>query len=163
MIWEWIATIFAGMGAAGIMLGLRFIFKKMPKWLIPAGAGAGMLFFQIYSEYTWYGHTRSLLPQKMVVIAEIADTAPYKPWTYVQPQILKFVAVDTAKTLSFDNVVQANLYFFERRMSARTWPVLIDCETRLQANIKGASNNTPVADKWYAGDYTGKIADAVCR
>lgn len=46
MIWELLATIFAGLGAAGLVMAFRAVFKKLPKWLIPAGAGLGMLFFR---------------------------------------------------------------------------------------------------------------------
>lgn len=165
MIWELIATVFAGLGAAGIVLGLRVFFRKMPKWLVPAGAGLGMLLFQIYSEYTWYGHTRSLLPQGTVVVAEIKETAPYKPWSYYKPQILRFVAVDTGKLLAVNddkNIIQANLYFFERRMSAHTWPVLVDCQKRLQANIRTTRNGIPEPGEWGKTEYTEKIAQAVC-
>lgn len=166
MVWELIATVFAGLGAAGVMLGLRFIFKKSPKWLVPAAAGLGMLLFQVYSEYTWFNHTRSLLPKNTVVVAEIGETAFYKPWSYIKPQVLKFVAVDTDKVLFADDdktVLQTNLYFFERRMSANTWPVLIDCKKRLQANVKSVENGVPVPDGWNKGQYTGQIAQAVCR
>lgn len=143
-------------------VGLHAVFKKLPKWLVPAGAGLGMLLFQIYSEYTWYGHTRSL-PAETVVVAEIAETAPYKPWSYLKPQVLRFVAVDTAKLLDAGGgKVQANLYFFERRMSANTWPVWIDCEKRLQANVTGTKNGVPSAGKWGKTEYTEKIAGAVC-
>ncbi|MES7593453.1 hypothetical protein U6M85_12405, partial [Cutibacterium acnes] len=63
MFWELIATFSAGLGAAGIALLLRAItLKKLPNWIIPVFAGAGMLGFQIYSEYTWFSHQRSLLP-----------------------------------------------------------------------------------------------------
>lgn len=166
MIWEWIATLFAGLGAAGIVLGLKLIFKKMPKWAVPASAGLGMILFQVYSEYTWYNHTRSLLPAGTEVVAEIPDTAFYKPWSYIKPQVLKFVAVDTAKTLPVngDNrIIQANLYFFERRMSANTWPVLIDCDKKLQANVKNIENGIPQPDSWNKTPYTENIAAAVCK
>lgn len=165
MIWELIATLFAGLGAAGIILGLRTVFKKLPKWLVPAGAGLGMLLFQIYSEYTWYGHTRSLLPPDAVVVAEIGETAPYRPWSYYKPQVLRFVAVDTGKLLAADgggDVVQANLYFFERRMSANTWPVLIDCKKRLQSGIRATQNGRPVPGEWVKTAHTENIARAVC-
>lgn len=166
MIWEWIATLFAGLGAAGIILGLKLFIKKMPKWAVPAGAGLGMILFQVYSEYTWYGHTRSLLPQGTEIVAEIPETAFYKPWSYLKPQVLKFVAVDTAKTLpvnSDNQIIQANLYFFERRMSANTWPVLIDCGKKLQANVKHVENGIPQPDSWSRTPYTEKIAEAVCK
>ena len=164
MVWEWIATIFAGLGGAGIVLLFRVFFKKIPKWMIPVSAGLGMMVFQVYSEYTWYSHTRSLLPPETVVVAEIAQTAPYKPWSYYRPQILKFVAVDTHKVLPLKEgrVVQVNLYFFERRMSANTWPVLIDCDKALQANIRDTQNDEPVPDNWHQTVHTKKIVQAVC-
>ncbi|OSI13195.1 hypothetical protein BWD09_13495, partial [Neisseria dentiae] len=110
--------------------------------------------------------TRSLLPKNTVVVAEIGETAFYKPWSYIKPQVLKFVAVDTDKGLFADDgktVLQTNLYFFERRMSANTWPVFIDCKKRLQANVKSVENGVPVPDSWNKGQYTGQIAQAVCR
>ena len=71
MIWELLATIFAGLGAAGLVMAFRAVFKKLPKWLIPAGAGLGMLFFQVYNEYSWYPHTKSQLPTGTVVIIAV--------------------------------------------------------------------------------------------
>lgn len=160
MLWEMIATVSAGFGAAGLALILRMLCHKLPKWLIPAAAGLGMLAFQIFSEYTWYGHTRSLMPSESKVVAEIPEKAFYKPWSYVKPQILKFVAVDTANILTVDqekNIRRANLYFFERRMSVRTLPVWIDCRNRLQSDIA-----EPQKQIWGKTAYTENIAAAVC-
>ena len=61
-------------GAAGIMMMIRLFIKKLPKWLVPAAAGLGMIGFQVYSEYTWFSHTRSLLPESAVVVAEVRKT-----------------------------------------------------------------------------------------
>lgn len=161
MLWELIATITAGFGAAGIALILRTVFKKLPKWTIPAAAGLGMLGFQVFSEYTWFEHTRSRLPSETKVVAEIPETAFYKPWSYVKPQVLKFVAVDTANVETVDqerNIRRANLYFFERRMSAQAAPVWIDCHNRLQSDIADPGKET-----WGKTEYTADIAAAVCR
>ncbi len=164
MIWELFATASAGLGAAGIMMLIRLLAKNLPKWLVPAAAGLGMIGFQVYSEYNWYQHTRSLLPASAVVVAEVPQSAFYKPWTYAKPQILKFIAVDTAKTAPVgDNsqLLQTNLYFFERRMSAHTLPVLVDCQRRMQAyyhNENGSDGQT----EWGQTDYTEKLVQAVC-
>lgn len=161
MLWELIATVSAGFGAAGITLILRMLFKRLPKWLIPAAAGLGMIGFQVFSEYTWFEHTRSRLPSETEVVAEISETAFYKPWSYAKPQVLKFVAVDTANVETVDkerNIRRANLYFFERRMSAQTAPVWIDCNNRLQSDIADPAKQT-----WGKTQYTADIAAAVCR
>lgn len=62
MFWELIATFIAGLGASGIVLSLRLIFKKIPKWLVPAAAGLGMIGFGVFNEYDWYRHTSTRLP-----------------------------------------------------------------------------------------------------
>ncbi|WP_416191033.1 hypothetical protein [Neisseria sp. CCUG12390] len=161
MLWELIATVSAGFGAAGIALIVRTVFKKLPKWMIPAAAGLGMIGFQVFSEYTWFEHTRSRLPSETAVVAEIPETAFYKPWSYIRPQVLKFVAVDTANIETVDkerNIRRANLYFFERRMSAQTLPVWIDCGNGLQTDIAD-----PSAQVWGKTEHTANIVAAVCR
>ena len=81
---------------------------------------------------------------------------------------MKFVAIDTAKTAPVGEsgqVLQTNLYFFERRMSAQTWPILINCQTRLQANAPQQNNGEPLsidAEAWSKTDYSEKIAQAIC-
>lgn len=161
MLWEFIATAAAGLGAAGIMMMLRTLFKRIPKGLVPAAAGLGMLLFQIHSEYTWFEHTRSRLPESAVVVAEFPQTVFYKPWSYYRPQVLKFVAVDRATSRAqpgADHEIQTTLYLFERRMSAHTWPVLINCRTRRQANIP-ADGGVP---HWQQTAYSDRIAAALC-
>ena len=168
MIWEFVATLSAGIGAAGIMMMIRLFIKKLPKWLVPAAAGLGMIGFQVHSEYTWFDHTRSLLPKSAVVVAEVSESAFYRPWSYVKPQVLKFVAIDSAKTVPVGEsgqILQTNLYFFERRMSAQPWPILINCQTRLQANAPQQNNGEPLsidAEAWSKTDYSEKIAQAIC-
>lgn len=162
MLWEWVATLFAGLGAAGVVLSLRFFIKRLPKWSVPAAAGLGMMLFQVYSEYTWYGHAKSLLPPTAVVVAEIAETAPYKPWSYYKPQILKFVAIDRSQTaVSNDDahLRQARLYFFERRMSAHSWPIMLDCRQGLQATVL---EDGKLASGWSKEAFTDRIIGVVC-
>lgn len=163
MIWELFATAAAGFGAAGIMMMIRMFAKRLPKWWVPAAAGLGMLGFQIYSEYSWFDHTRSLLPPSAAVVAEVPKTAFYKPWSYLKPQVLQFVAVDSAKTEIIDKqipVIQTNLYFFERRMSAHTLPVWINCRTRMLAlNLPQDGGQ---AIEWGKTEYSSQTAAAVC-
>ncbi|UOP04369.1 hypothetical protein [Conchiformibius kuhniae] len=130
MLWEFLATLFAGLGAAGVVLLLRPLVRgRMPKWAVPAAAGLGMLGFQVYSEYTWFAHTRAKLPPDTVVVAEVPSAAPYKPWSYVVPQVLQFVAADTANVRTDNSARHVNLYFFERRMRAKVLAVRVDCAT----------------------------------
>ncbi len=128
MFWELIATLSAGFGAAGIALILRLLIKPLPKWVIPFFAGLGMLVFVVYSEYSWYRQTVLRLPDGVVVVASVPHTAFYKPWSYVRPQILQFVALDKNSIVTQDGSTKlANLYFFERRMKTQMLTIKVDC------------------------------------
>ena len=87
-----------------------------------------MMAFIVYSEYNWYPHTSARLPEGTVVVATVPQTALYKPWSYVRPQILQFVTLDTANVkTSADGKKLATLYFFERRMQAQVMAIEVDC------------------------------------
>lgn len=50
-------------------------------------------------------------------------------------------------------------------MSAQTWPILINCQTRLQANAPQQNTGEPLsvdAGAWSKTDYSEKIALAIC-
>ena len=63
MFVELIATIFAGIACAGIAMALnRLTGRRLPKWIMPIAAGAGMIGMTISNEYTWFGRTAERLP-----------------------------------------------------------------------------------------------------
>jgi hypothetical protein len=104
MFWELIATVFAGIGGAGIALLLRKLTKQAaPKWLVPVFAGGAMLGFQIQGEYEWYDHQASLLPEGVVVVKTVQEEAPWRPWSYVFPQTMRFIAADVANSAKKQN------------------------------------------------------------
>ena len=119
MIWNLVATVFAGLGAAGIALILRVLSrKKLPKWIIPVFAGLGMLSYQIYTEYTWYDFKRSQLPAGAEVVEVETDSMIWRPWTYLKPMAVGFTVIDT-NTLSDtlvegDRVMEFVRYRFEK-------------------------------------------------
>jgi len=59
MLFEFIATIAAGFGLAGIALVITHLSKlagkKAPRWLIPLFGAIGIFGFQISQEYSWFG------------------------------------------------------------------------------------------------------------
>ncbi|WP_306518259.1 hypothetical protein [Rheinheimera sp.] len=139
MLWELVATVFAGLGAAGIALMLRKISgQKLPRAVVPVFAGLGMLAFQIHGEYNWYSHQLSLLPKDVVVVKAVEEQINWKPWTYLKPQISRFMAVDvknSAANSNNANLVLANLYLFERRQAAINVKLVIDCQAQKRANF----------------------------
>ena len=134
MIYEFIATITAGFGMAGIALIIRHISKLLgkttPKWLIPVFAGIGMLGFQIYQEYYWYDQQRANLPEEVVVVKTFEDSTWFRPWSYIKPQIVRFAAIDKNSievNQQTPNLRKVNVYLFERRISTKIVPQIIDC------------------------------------
>lgn len=171
MIWELIATVIAGLGGAGIALILRKVtVNKAPMWLIPAFAGASMLGFQIHSEYSWFNHQSGRLPAGVVVIKTVEQTAAWRPWSYLYPQTLRFIAADVANA----SVNQINpqlrlvdLYFFERRASARRVPQVVHCQQQAQTDFS-AQLQIPAVDASVGSDWKKLSSDdplliAVCH
>ncbi|MEQ9547265.1 MAG: hypothetical protein RIK85_14765 [Marinobacter sp.] len=121
MFWTLVATVFCGLGAAGIALGIRAATRnKAPRWIIPVFAGVGMLGYLIQGEYTWYDHKKAQLPEEAVVVSTQNEGIFWRPWTFVFPYVTSFTTVDT-KSISRDsdnqNVVRFTLYRFEQKMT----------------------------------------------
>ena len=137
MIYEFIATITAGFGMAGIALIIRhltkFAGKQAPKWLIPIFAGIGMLGFQIHQEYNWQQQQIDRLPEQVKVVKTVEGQVWYRPWSYLKPQVIRFMAVEAGKpiaagiTPATEDIRRSNIYLFERRMSTKIIPQLVNC------------------------------------
>jgi hypothetical protein len=145
MIWNLVATAFAGLGAAGVALILRLLSrKKLPKWIIPAFAGLAMLAYQIYIEYSALDLIKSRLPAGVVVLETETDSMAWRPWTYLWPLETAFTALDLAnaqrRTLETgEQVVRFVLYRFERRYvtQARPQGYLLNCSNREVVKLDG--------------------------
>ncbi|MBZ9610687.1 hypothetical protein [Rheinheimera maricola] len=171
MLWELIATVVAGLGGAGIALILRKLSaNKTPRWLMPVFAGATMLGFQIHSEYSWFDHQASLLPAGVVVVKKVQEQAVWRPWSYLYPQTLRFIAADTANA----SVNQINpqlklvdLYFFERRATARRVSQVVHCQQQAQTNFSAQlqipAPNAPVGSDWKKLSSDDALLIAVCN
>tara|TARA_R110002126_G_scaffold150368_1_gene296568 strand:+ start:19500 stop:20027 length:528 start_codon:yes stop_codon:yes gene_type:complete len=171
MLWELIATIVAGLGAAGIALAIRFISrKKAPRWLIPAFAGLGMLGFQIQSEYSWYQHQSGLLPEGVVVVRTVQQQAVWRPWSYLYPQTLRFIAADIANAApnQRNNAVWlVDLYFFERRLAAKKVPQVVHCQqqarTDFTAKLTIPAPGEALNAAWHKLDNNDPLLLALCQ
>ncbi|MBK6868232.1 MAG: hypothetical protein IPG98_10015 [Burkholderiales bacterium] len=79
----------------GAAFGLRKLTRgKVPKWLIPASAAAGMFGYLAYYDYSWHAFKLSQLPAGTTVIAEKRETSFLKPWRYVYPAVSAFTILD---------------------------------------------------------------------
>ena len=90
MLFEFIATIAAGFGMAGIALIITHLSKlagkKAPRWLIPLFGAIGIFGFQISQEYSWFEQQTAQLPTNI----SIRPKSPIQ--SSIQPKTLPFVS-----------------------------------------------------------------------
>lgn len=141
MLFEFIATIAAAFGMAGLALIITHLSKlagkRAPKWLIPFFAAIGIFAFQIHQEYNWYYQQVAKLPEGVTVVKTAESTEWFRPWSYIKPQILRFIAADVDNaSVQVDNsdIYLVNLYLFERRRSVQKMPQVIDCNAPARAD-----------------------------
>jgi hypothetical protein len=136
MLWTILAIGIAGLGAAGIAMLLRKLSgNRLPKWIIPALGGLGMLSYQIYYEYSWFEHQLQRQPAESVLVASETGEVFWRPWTFFWPMTTAFTVLDSKSLLREDaaasNVVAFNLYRFEKQHVDRVshQPHLLNCST----------------------------------
>ncbi|MCY4289123.1 MAG: hypothetical protein OXC63_11070 [Aestuariivita sp.] len=131
MFLELIGTVFAGLAVAGvIMLTNKVVGGRLPRWLIPVGAGLGMFATTLISEYSWYQRTVASLPTEMVVAQSVENFSWYRPWTYFVPYIDRFAAIDAASLLKHPLLPDQRIidaFFFGRWQTVNHTRILLDC------------------------------------
>lgn len=95
MIWHLIAVFIMAVCGGGLAFALiKLSRNRLPKWLIPGFAAAGMLGYLAYYDYGWYDFKRGQLPESAVVLREQRNATFFKPWSYVYPAVSNFVVFD---------------------------------------------------------------------
>lgn len=136
MLWTILAIVVSGLGAAGIAMLLRKLTgNRLPKWIIPAFGGLGMLSYQIYYEYSWFEHQLQRQPAESVLVASETGEVFWRPWTFYWPMTKAFTVLDS-KSLQRQEadgsvIVAFNLYRFEKQHVDRVThqPHLLNCAT----------------------------------
>jgi hypothetical protein len=142
MFLELIAAFAAGFAAAGVVLGLNMLLGgRLPKWSLPVAAGAAMLGYAFWSEYTWFSRTAAELPAGVEVTFANETRALWRPWTYAAPIVNRFIAADTASIRTNAAVPDQrilDLYFFGRWSPQNRVEVVVDCGTGRLAPLVSA-------------------------
>lgn len=143
MFVELIATFVAGIACAGLaMFLIRASGRRLPRWITPLAAGAGMLAVTISNEYTWYNRTAATLPEGLEIAVTVEEKSWFRPWTQVWPYTKRFIAVDLGTARSHENQLDqtlVDLYFFGRWSPVNQAPMLFDCaDSRSALLIDGA-------------------------
>lgn len=173
MFFELIAAIVAGVAGAGTIMLLRRNLKNLvPRWTIPAAAGASMIAVGVFSEYAWFDRQSAALAEAGVEVVD-AEAVPtmLRPWTFAAPFVDRFVAVDVGGALTREaepNLRLSRLIFFRRYYPTVERRVLIDCA---EGRIGDLTNAVQTADGAFErvawsrlaeGDGFRPAIDAVC-
>ncbi len=152
MFLELIATIVAGVGAAGVALLLnRLLGGRLPRWGAPVAAGLAMLAATIWSEYDWEARTVAGLPEGLQVIETVEETALHRPWTYLAPLTTRLAALDVAGIQTNPDapgVKLAEVWFFGRWRPVDRAVVMIRCAPAARARVTDAALADPAAAAW---------------
>lgn len=155
MFLELIATVFAGVACAGVAMLLNILIgRRLPRWLMPVAAGAGMIAMTISNEYTWFDRTADRLPEGVEIARTVQEQSWLRPWTQAWPYTKRFVAVDTGTARTHPNLPHqrlADLYFFGRWSPVNKAPMLFDCSAARSALL--------IDDAEFAADGTVRNAD----
>ncbi len=139
MLLEFIAIIAAGFGLAGLALSLDFILRRrLPPWIVPASAGAGMLLMAIWLEYSWFDRTTGTFPDSVQVASTNQVRSWYRPWTYAVPLTNRFIAVDHRfhrRHAAAPGQVLTRLVLAGRWEPTRQYGVVFDCVGHRRADL----------------------------
>ena len=131
MFLELIAAFAAAFAAGGLVLGINLLTGgRLPRWAMPVAAGAALLGYAVWSEYTWFDRTVATLPEGVEVGTVNRAQALWRPWTLVAPFVDRFAAIDTTSIRSNDAAPDmriADVYFFGRWSPRRRLDVVFDC------------------------------------
>jgi len=167
MFFELIATFAAGAVAAGLALIAGHLSGgRLPKWTTPVMAGAAMLGYAIWSEYSWAGRTTDGLPEGVEVLVTVEETRFWKPWTYVIPQTTRIMALDRESVQTNPDapgILLADLYFFARWTPPAKRPQLVNCAEGARADVSGAALADPSEATWRSMDEDDPLSEALCQ
>ncbi|MGP3697674.1 hypothetical protein [Rhodobacter sp. NSM] len=171
MVMDLLATLAAGAGLAGIAMLLRVLSRRrLPKWLVPIAAGAGMLLFSIWNEYSWYPRVTAALPPEVVVISAPEDRVGLRPWTMIFPVATRFMALDATGMLRSESnpaIRRAEVVVVQRWHNTQRVPMAFDCEGRRTANLETGSELRPdgtlTGTDWLPVREEDQLLKAACR
>ncbi len=144
--------------------------KRLPKWIMPAAIGATMLGFSIWNEYSWFSRVRADLPETVTVLRTIESSQPWRPWTYLAPITMRFMAMDRAVTIrsaTVPGLVATEVMLVQRYLPTTRVPVAFDCIAGRRADlIEGAAlapDGTLTGADWLSVGLEDDILKAACN
>ena len=170
MALELIAALIAAASLGLLVWALRRRFTGLPKWSVPLAAAMGLIVFTIWSEYNWYSRVSAALPSELEVVAVQDEAMPLRPWTYLKPIKMRFVALDHRKTLAHpqkEGLRMVTLYSFSRWKPVSEGLMAIDCTGSRQVLVVDGVTITDQGDlvggDWLAAPAGDPLQQIACK
>jgi len=166
--------LIAALVAAAVLGLMAWAFRRWvpssPKWLIPVAAGAGLICFTIWSEYSWFNRVSDELPPELEVVAVAEEAMPLRPWTYLKPIKMRFAALDHRKTLAHpqkEGLRMVTVYSFARWQPVIEGLMAIDClgnrQVMVVEGVEIVEDGTLTGAEWETATKEDKLQEAACR
>jgi hypothetical protein len=136
------------------------------RWLIPASAGAAMLGFTLWNDYTWFSRLSADLPPEVVVVRTFDQSNAMQPWSLAVPITNRFQAVNRATRQRSEvdpNIVRAEVYLVARWTPTFTTIQVFDCATGRRADaVDPGPDGLPKPEAWTQISRDDPLLAAAC-
>ena len=168
MIWLLIGTLVLGVAAASVVFVLtRLLPGRIPRWLMPASAGAAMLLFSLYNDYAWADRLVAEFPADFTEAGRFGGENWWRPWTYLAPAHTRVRAVAGVQTNpAVPNLVLGEVALFERYEDTEVRPMAFDCQAGAFADrhpgMTFDADGRPQGLNWISMPLTDPLMVAAC-
>jgi len=162
---------FLGALATGVLGAcVAFVIRRFTgastRWMIPFAAGAGMLGFTIWTDYSWFDRQREGLPEDVVVVEAFEHSAALQPWTLIFPVVNRYSALDRAgaeRHPARPELVRAPVFLAQRWQPSFVAPQVIDCAEGRRADAASVGGDgLPPEDAWFDLPARHPLLEAAC-
>lgn len=166
MLLTFFGALAVGVLAACVAFIVRRLYGVNARFLIPLSAGAGMLGFTVWNDYTWYGRNVAGLPDTVQVARAIEKSWVVQPWTLIAPVVTRFQAVNrasVARNAAAPEVARATVYLVARFQPTFETVQLFDCARGRRADAADApESGTPPERAWVTVGLDDPLLSLVC-
>lgn len=166
MLLTFIGALSVAVLAACVAFVIRRTWGVQARWLIPVAAGAGMLGFTIWNDYSWFARQREGLPAGVEIVEAYAHSATIQPWTLLAPVVNRYTAIDLrAVERRPDNpaILRAPVFFAQRYQPTVVSAQIIDCAGARRADAADSGpDGLPTDDAWFALPADHPLLRAAC-
>jgi len=171
MFWSLLTAFVAAFAGAGVGLALWHLTgKRLPKSIIPVGAGIAMIVSTVALEYQWSANVLRTMAPDTVVVSERRQQAWYQPWTYVRPWVRGFIGFspeELTETAPGSGILVVQMRRQERWQPQVVIPNLVDCDAgrraELHTDMTFDDAGQPQNANWRDVPADDPIVSAVCR